>query len=215
MKNRIVGWFGIALALFALILAACTASAPVDSPPELPATSVPKSLNVIGPLQVGDMAPDFTLPDSNENMVNLAEELQENEQVVLVFYYFHSCGPCMTQLRDLEKDRAKYEKSGVQVIAIAVQDEGGAEASARSSQADFPILADSDHAVAGAFGVYDLLPEDFSRPHPSVFVINRDRRIVWSYIEPAHFGEDEVPRMACGGERVSSAYILENLPDSN
>ena len=38
------------------------------------------------PLQVGDIAPDFTLPDSNGNMIQLAHEYHNNEVVVLVFY---------------------------------------------------------------------------------------------------------------------------------
>ena len=37
-----------------------------------------------------DPALDFTLPDSNGNMVHLADELQDNESVVLLFYLEHS-----------------------------------------------------------------------------------------------------------------------------
>jgi hypothetical protein len=40
----------------------------------------------IGP-RTGDIAPDFTLPDSEGNMVNLADELGENQSVILVFYF--------------------------------------------------------------------------------------------------------------------------------
>jgi hypothetical protein len=36
--------------------------------------------------RTGDIAPDFTLPDSNGNMVRLADELNDNRMVVLVFY---------------------------------------------------------------------------------------------------------------------------------
>ena len=37
--------------------------------------------------RTGDIAPDFTLPDSNGNMVHLADELNDNRMVVLVFYH--------------------------------------------------------------------------------------------------------------------------------
>ncbi len=43
-----------------------------------------------GGLQAGDLAPDFTLPDSNGNPVHLAEELTSNRTVVLVFYQAHT-----------------------------------------------------------------------------------------------------------------------------
>ena len=37
-----------------------------------------------------NVAPDFTLPVSNGNMIHLAEELQSNETVVLLFYLEHT-----------------------------------------------------------------------------------------------------------------------------
>ena len=45
---------------------------------EEPETTGPRS---------GDIAPDFTLPDSNGNMVRLADELDDNRMVILVFYH--------------------------------------------------------------------------------------------------------------------------------
>ena len=36
--------------------------------------------------RTGDIAPDFTLPNSNGNMVHLADELNDYRIVVLVFY---------------------------------------------------------------------------------------------------------------------------------
>lgn len=87
----------IAVTLIMLFLAGCgsseapTATAtpepPATSTPEPPATSTPEPVVVNDPLHAGDTAPDFTLPDSNGNMVSLAALLQDNEMVVLVFYY--------------------------------------------------------------------------------------------------------------------------------
>ncbi len=160
-----------------------------------------------------EIVADFTLPDSNGNMVSLANLLRENEQVVLVFYYTYLCNPCMSQLEAIENDRAKYEEKGAQVIAIAVQSGRQAETSANTSGAQFPILADSDHAFAEAYGVYDLLPEDDGLSTPSVFIINQDRQIVWKHIASSIFEEGEEPSYpSCGGERVPSQTILENLP---
>ncbi len=156
------------------------------------------STNLMVPPAEEIVAADFTLPDKDGNMVNLADELKENKQVVLVFYFGYLCAPCMAQLREIESDRAKYDAKGAQVIAIAVQRERGAEASARASQAQFPILADSDHAVAEAYGV-----EDDGWSTPSVFVINQDRQIVWKEITHITSG--------CGTERIASQTILENL----
>ena len=84
---------GIALTLTMLFLVGCgnTPSTPVLE--DSAATSTPK-IETEEPAtdspRVGDVAPDFTLPDSTGTMVRLADELQENKVVVLVFYFSHT-----------------------------------------------------------------------------------------------------------------------------
>lgn len=153
------------------------------------------------------VATDFKLPDGDGNMVSLAEALQENEQVVLVFYYGSSCTPCMAQLSEIENDRTRYEDKGAQVIAVAVQNEEQANISAKLSNAQFPILA-GDKAVAEAYGVFESLSGgfdvDFGSSTPSVFIINKDQEIVWGEIS-------HIEGSGCGKNRIPSETILENL----
>ena len=225
MKKVMVNWIGFVLVL-SLLLAACSPISPspqAEQPKsaesvvtvEPTAESVPteeQTENVaaeqpkVTGLPIGEIAPDFTLPTGDGNMVNLAEELQGNEQVVIVFYIGQACSICMTQLREIENDRARYEEKGAQVIAIAVQKEVGILTSARVSTAQFPILADSEHAVSEAYGVYGPPPHGVSTgvSTPSVFIINKDRQIVWSEITHIKYG-------GCGLDRVPSETILENL----
>ena len=63
-----------------------TSTAEPPTPTEEIATEEP----AIDPLGTGDLAPDFTLPDSNGNMVNLADNLLDNRLVILVFYFSHT-----------------------------------------------------------------------------------------------------------------------------
>jgi peroxiredoxin len=107
----------------------------------------------------------------------------------------------MIQLGELEKDRAKYEEKRAQIIALAVQSQEMAASSVEASNAQYPILADSilDHAVADAYGVYDLFSD--SKASPSVFIIGQDGRILW----------DRIP--SSSSYRVPSETILEYLPE--
>jgi alkyl hydroperoxide reductase subunit AhpC len=66
------------------------------------------------------------------------------------------------------------------------------------TEAQFPVLADSEHAVAAEYGIYDLFSD--SKAAASVFIIDQDGRIVWDYIA------------ANQTDRVPSETILENLP---
>ena len=65
------------------------AAAPTAEPP-IPTEEIATEEPAIDPLGTGDLAPDFTLPDSNGNMVNLADNLLDNRLVILVFYFSHT-----------------------------------------------------------------------------------------------------------------------------
>jgi cytochrome oxidase Cu insertion factor (SCO1/SenC/PrrC family) len=84
---------GIALTLTMLFLIGCGNTPYTPTPEDSAATSTPEIENEEpaddGP-RVGDVAPDFTLPDSSGNMVHLADDLEEYQSVVLVFYHHHT-----------------------------------------------------------------------------------------------------------------------------
>ena len=104
----------------------------------------------------------------------------------------------MNQLGGLAKDYIKFEEKGAQIIALAVQTQDGAASSVKRTKAQYPILADSDHAVADKYGVYNLRSD--LKAAPSVFIISQDGRIIW----------DSITRDDSG--RVPSKTILEFLP---
>jgi alkyl hydroperoxide reductase subunit AhpC len=81
---------------------------------------------------------------------------------------------------------------------MAVQSQDEAASTVERTKAWFPILADSEHAVADEYGVYNLFSD--SEAAASVFIISQDGRIVWEHIATKQT------------ERVPSETILENLP---
>ena len=84
------------------------------------------------------------------------------------------------------------------MVALAVQDETGAQASLRDTGVSYPILADPQHQVAEAYGVYNTLGDGVAAP--AVFIIDTSGQIVWSYI-----GQNI-------SDRPNPQTILENLP---
>ena len=104
----------------------------------------------------------------------------------------------MRQIVDLQANYQQFLAAKAQILAVAVQDTANAGRMAQVSGAAFPILADADHAVADAYGVYNLLGDGVAAP--SVFIINEAGQIVWSYI-----GQNAI-------DRPTVDVILENLP---
>ncbi|MFQ5695972.1 MAG: peroxiredoxin family protein [Terriglobia bacterium] len=81
--------------------------------------------------QVGDVAPDFTLPDKSGISVNLAELLvppaaARNQEagkprwVLLVFYRGYWCAFCNADLRSLQDHLEEFSPRGVRIVAISV-----------------------------------------------------------------------------------------------
>jgi hypothetical protein len=72
----------------------------------------------VHPLGVGDVVPDFTLPDQNGTQRTLSEAVAERP-VLLVFYPFAFSGICTGELSEIRDDLGAFDNDGVQVWAIS------------------------------------------------------------------------------------------------
>lgn len=117
-------------------------------------------------IAVGEQAPDFTLPGTGGREYSLAD--YRGQTVVLVFYPGDDSPVCTRQLNSYNDDLARFEQVGAQVVAVSAQDVASHEQFAAKYSFGFPLLADTDKAVAGLYGT--LGPLGF--PRRSVFVID-------------------------------------------
>jgi len=101
-------------------------------------------------LSPGDPAPDFTLQDQNDETTSLASF---QGRKVLVFFYPKADTPgCTTQacgLRDIVGDVGDTAVIGISPDAPAKQKKFDDK-----YELGFPLLADTEHAVAEAYGVW-------------------------------------------------------------
>lgn len=119
-------------------------------------------------LSVGDPAPDFTLAGTGGRDYSLAEF--RGRPVVLVFYPGDDTPVCTKQLNSYNDDLAQFAEMNAQVLAISAQDVASHESFSGKHGFGFPLLADTDKAVASAYGT--LGPIGF--PRRSVFIVDAD-----------------------------------------
>jgi thioredoxin-dependent peroxiredoxin len=119
-------------------------------------------------LRVGDPAPDFTLPGTGGRTYSLAEH--RGHPVVLVFYPGDDTPVCTKQLSTYTGDIEQFDAIDARVLAVSPQSVESHEAFAAKHGFRFPLLADTDKAVAGAYGT--LGPMGF--PRRSAFVIDSE-----------------------------------------
>ena len=119
-------------------------------------------------LGVGDQAPAFTLPGTGGREYSLSEFA--GQPVVLVFYPGDDTPVCTKQLNSYNDDLQQFSDMNAQVIGISAQDVSSHDAFSGKHGFDFPLLADTDKAVAGLYGT--LGPIGF--PRRSVFILDGD-----------------------------------------
>jgi peroxiredoxin len=88
--------------------------------------------------------------------------------------------------------------AGAEIFSVVVAPLDVVEGWCQRAGVSYPMLADAEHRVAEAYGVYDLLGDGLAAP--AVFVVAPDRRIAWS-----HVGQS-------ASDRAAASMILEHLP---
>ena len=127
------------------------------------------------PLEVGDVAPDFTLPGTSNQNYSLSQF--RGQTVVLVFYPGDATMVCTKQLCSYNQELQQFKKVNAQILAISAQDMASHEDFSAAQGFGFPLLSDTDKTVANLYSVVGLL----GLPRRSVFVIDANGVIKYAH----------------------------------
>jgi peroxiredoxin len=128
-------------------------------------------------IELGGMAPDFTLPMSAETNARLAD-LTNNSNVVLVFYRGYWCPFCKAQLKDYEGLLPQMEKNNSRLVALSPDSIEDTVKFAKEFDERITFLADTNSEVIREYG----LLRDEKLPHPAVIFIDQSGSILWFYV---------------------------------
>jgi peroxiredoxin Q/BCP len=126
-------------------------------------------------LEPGDQAPDFTLPDQDGTPVALSD--LRGKTVVLYFYPKADTPGCTTQACGVRDHRADYERADAVVLGVSPDPVKKIARFDAKYSLGFPLLADEDHAVAEAYGVWvekSMYGRKYMGNERSTFVIGPD-----------------------------------------
>ena len=125
----------------------------------------------------GDQVAEFELPDQTGTVRSLTE-LLANGPIVLFFYPAAMTPGCTKEachFRDLASEFAAVGASRVGISADAVEKQAKF---ADKEKFDYPLLSDTDGAVATQFGVKRGLLGKFMPVKRQTFVIDTDRKVL-------------------------------------
>ncbi|HZO97101.1 MAG TPA: thioredoxin-dependent thiol peroxidase [Gaiellaceae bacterium] len=100
----------------------------------------------------GSEAPDFELRSDTGETVRLSSF--RGRPVVLYFYPKDHTSGCTTQACGIRDAWGEFERAGAVVLGVSPDDVASHERFRRDYELPFTLLADPDHAVAEAYGVW-------------------------------------------------------------
>ena len=122
----------------------------------------------------GVPAPNFTLPDLDGKMINLADY---KGKVVLLNIWATWCAPCVKEMPSMEKLYQELKDEGLEILAVSI-DETGSEAVRpfmEKHKLNFPALTDTEGKTKTLYQTTGV---------PESFIIDRDGIIVEKIIGP-------------------------------
>jgi alkyl hydroperoxide reductase subunit AhpC len=144
-------------------------------------------------LRLGDIAPDFSA-ETTQGHINFHEWLGDSWG--MLFSHPADFTPvCTTELGKTALLKGEFEKKGVKVIAVSVDDLDSHNKwvpdieEVNGVKMNFPIIADSDRNVAG---LYDMIHPNASEKATvrSVFIIGPDKKVKLTLTYPASTGRN-------------------------
>ena len=124
-------------------------------------------------IDVGDRAPAFRLTSDDGAKVALGDF--KGRKLVIYFYPKAFTPGCTTQACDLRDDYDRFIAAGYAVVGISPDAPDKLARFRKEYRLPFPLLADTDHAVAAAYGAWGT-KKNFGREYQgiirSTFVID-------------------------------------------
>jgi peroxiredoxin Q/BCP len=127
---------------------------------------------------VGETAPDFDLPASTGKNIKLAD--YKGKTVVVYFYPKADTPGCTKEACGFRDSADEYKKAGISVVGISPDPIEDVKAFADKYQLNFPLLADADHKICEAYGVWQeksMAGRNFMGAARVTFVVGPDGKI--------------------------------------
>lgn len=117
------------------------------------------------PVQVGEPAPDLSLPDTTGTTRQLSDFWPAGPTLLLFLRHF-GCSCLAERWEKLRDEVPEYEAAGAQLIAIGQGEPGRTAAVARRRGYPFPVLADPQRRAYQAYGLLQGTPPQLVHDFP-------------------------------------------------
>jgi peroxiredoxin Q/BCP len=150
-------------------------------------------------IEEGTTAPDFTLPDQDDEKVTLSD--LRGKPVVLYFYPKADTPGCTTQACGIRDHSTDYEEAGAVVVGVSPDPVSSVKKFHDKQSLNFTLLADEDHAVCDLYGVWgekSMYGRTYFGAMRSTFIIDADGQVAKVFPKVSPKTHDEIVLAALG-----------------
>jgi thioredoxin-dependent peroxiredoxin len=126
--------------------------------------------------QVGEAAPDFSLPSTEGRDISLGD-FRGKQAVVLYFYPRDDTPGCTAEACAFRDLRSMFQEHGAEILGVSTDSVRSHKKFQEKFGLTFPLLADADHAVADQYGVWQqkkFMGREYLGVARTTFVIDRN-----------------------------------------
>ncbi|MEP0265199.1 thioredoxin-dependent thiol peroxidase [Dokdonia sp.] len=130
-------------------------------------------------LKVGDKVPDFTTTDQDGNTVALSDFV--GRKLIVFFYPKASTPGCTAEACNLRDNYKALQDQGYTLLGVSADSEKRQKNFATKYEFPFQLLADEDHSVINAFGVWGLkkfMGKEYDGIHRKTFKVDEQGVVV-------------------------------------
>lgn len=103
-------------------------------------------------LSTGDKAPDFKGKNQDGKDIHLSDYL--GKKLILYFYPKDNTSGCTAEACSLRDSYGEFRNKGYEIVGISPDTEKSHTGFIHKYQLPFTLVADTDHAIATAYGVW-------------------------------------------------------------
>jgi peroxiredoxin Q/BCP len=130
-------------------------------------------------MNIGELAPEFTLKDGEGNDWKLSDH--RGKTVVLLFYPGDNTPVCTAQLCSVRDHWSEYQATGAEVVGISTDTVESHEGFAEKHKLPLRLLSDVDRKVSETYDMKSWLPGRSAR---GVVVIDKEGKIAYHKVQP-------------------------------
>ena len=134
-------------------------------------------------LNVGDRAPEFSLPDTHGNIVTLSS--LKGQRVVLYFYPRDNTSGCTKEACGFRDNYAQFQAKNTVILGVSTDDAKSHLKFVEKFDLPFPLLCDVDAEVATAYESYgkkQMMGKEYMGIFRNTFIIDPEGNIEKIYL---------------------------------